>query len=100
MTWATEHIKRLRAGETVSFRPVGRSMEPLIYSGQLCTVEPIGVTPPKAKDVVLCTINGSDYLHLVRGTREGRCLIGNNRGCINGWAPLDQVFGRLVKVEP
>lgn len=100
MSWATDHIRRLRGGETVSFRPVGRSMEPLIFSGQLCTVEPLGLAPPKVKEIVLCTVNGSDYLHLVKDAHQGRFRIGNNRGGINGWVSVNQIFGRLVKVEP
>jgi len=38
MGWATGHIEKLRAGETVSFRPRGNSMTGKIESGQLCTV--------------------------------------------------------------
>jgi hypothetical protein len=38
---AGRHIARLRAGETVSFRPRGNSMSGKIESGQLCTVEPV-----------------------------------------------------------
>src|SRR5204863_6971636 len=38
MGWATPHIEKLRAGETVSFRPRGNSMSGKIESGQLCMV--------------------------------------------------------------
>lgn len=66
MSWATLHIERLRLGETVSFRPRGRSMEPRIYSGQLCTVEPIAdAATLQPKDIVLCHVEGNDYLHLI-----------------------------------
>jgi hypothetical protein len=41
MSWATTPIARLRAGETVQFRPRGGSMTGKIESGQLCTVTPI-----------------------------------------------------------
>ena len=41
MGWATAYIAKLKAGETVSFRPRGHSMSGKIESGQLCTVEPV-----------------------------------------------------------
>ena len=42
MGWATGHIERLKAGQTVQFRPRGNSMVGKVRSGQLCTVEPVG----------------------------------------------------------
>ena len=36
MGWATGHIAKPKAGETVSFRPRGDSMLPKIHSGGLC----------------------------------------------------------------
>jgi hypothetical protein len=108
MGWASEHIARLLRGETVSFRPVGGSMRPLIESGQLVTVEPLGVSLQhhelKPGDIVLCRIVTWEYVHLVKEVRyvEGkwRFLIGNNHGKVNGWATQSNVFGRVVKIEP
>jgi hypothetical protein len=70
MGWASRYIQKLRAGETVSFRPHGQSMTGRIESGQLCTVVPIDPT------------------------------IGNNRGFINGWIGPEDIYGKCVKVEP
>ena len=99
MGWATGYIERLRRGETVSFRPTGNSMTPRIKSGQLCTVEPVRVPESiKKDDVVLCRVNGSEYLHIVKAARDGSFQIGNNHGKINGWTKA--VFGKLVSVEP
>jgi hypothetical protein len=39
--WASAPIAKLRAGQTVSFRPRGQSMKGRIESGQLCTVVPV-----------------------------------------------------------
>lgn len=101
MSWATPYITKLRAGETVSFRPRGNSMSPKIESGQLCIVEPIADYGTLGKgDIVLCKVKGAQYLHLVSAVRDGRFQISNNRGHINGWVGPDQVFGRLVRVEP
>src|SRR5262249_31805759 len=42
--WASAYIRKLRAGETVSFRPRGHSMKGGIESGQLCTVTPVDLS--------------------------------------------------------
>lgn len=99
MGWATFHIEKLRAGQTVTFRPRGNSMTPKIESGQLCTVEPIKDPGTlQVGEIVLCKVNGSEYLHLIKAIRDGQFQIGNNHGRINGWTKA--VFGRLVSVEP
>lgn len=100
MGWATDHIRRLLNGETVSFRPRGNSMSGRVESGQLCTVEPLGETPIKVGEIVLCKVGGDQYLHLVKAVQGNRVQIGNNHNHINGWTPITKVFGRLVKVAP
>jgi phage repressor protein C with HTH and peptisase S24 domain len=97
MEWASEHIARLRNGETVQFRPKGTSMQGKIESGQLCTVEPITVL--KVGDIVLCKVNGKQYLHLVKAIQGKRFQIGNNRGRINGWIGADSIFGKCIRIE-
>src|SRR5579864_6221512 len=99
MGWATSHIEKLRAGETVSFRPRGNSMTGKIESGQLCTVEPVDATALEVGAIVLCRVKGSEYLHLVKAIDGDRFQIGNNRGRINGWVTGGSIFGRLVCVE-
>lgn len=99
MGWASHYIEKLKQGETVSFRPRGRSMSGKIESGQLVTVEPLKADP-KVGDVVLCRVKGSEYLHLVKAVDVARFQIGNNRGGINGWVGRDSIFGRCVRVEP
>jgi phage repressor protein C with HTH and peptisase S24 domain len=99
MGWATGYIERLKSGESVSFRPRGASMVPLIRSGQLCRVEPIDGTTVSKGDIVLCKVKGHEYLHLVKAVQGGRFLIGNNRGGINGWIGGQAIFGRLASVE-
>ena len=99
MSWATPYITRLLDGETVSFRPVGRSMSPRIESGQLCTVEPAVPTSLAVGDIVLCQVGDAQYLHLVKAIDSGRYQIGNNRGGINGWVGPEAIFGRLSRVQ-
>lgn len=101
MGWASSYIAALQEGKTVSFRPHGNSMLPRIRSGQLCTVEPVAAgTPVEIGDVVLCRVNGSQYLHLVTAKDGDRVRISNNHGHHNGWAGPQAVYGKLVKVEP
>ena len=98
MGWATAHIERLKQGKTVQFRPRGDSMRPRIESGQLCTVEPIDPATLKVDDIVLCRVNGQQYLHLVKAIQGSRYLIGNNRGKTNGWVGSNCIYGRLTRV--
>lgn len=94
MGWATEYIAKLIAGETISFRPTGNSMYPLIKSGELVKVEPVGPLY-FIDDIVLCEVNGKEYLHLIKETNldvlPQLYLIGNNKGGINGWT--SKVYG-------
>ena len=99
MGWATGYIAKLRAGETVSFRPRGDSMSPRIESGDLCTVEPVDVATLRAGDVVLCKVRGAEYLHLVKAVQGSRYQIGNNRGHVNGWVSRTAIYCKCVRVE-
>ncbi len=102
MGWATPHIERLLRGETVSFRPHGSSMLPRIRSGDLCTVEPVSphqLVAVKKGDVVLCKVNGSQYLHLVSAIQGERFQISNNHGHVNGWIGGGSIYGRLISVS-
>lgn len=99
MSWATHHIARLQAGETVRFRPRGHSMKGRVASGALCTVEPIR-GEIAVDDVVLCKVKGAQYLHLVKARQGERFLISNNVGGVNGWISANAIYGRLTKVEP
>jgi hypothetical protein len=104
MGWADKYIASLKRGETVTFRPQGRSMEPRIMSGQEVTVRPWGCNPcavsdvPNVGDVVLCEIGGNQYLHIVKSVKMRGCVIGNNKGHVNGFTPYSCIYG--VMVEP
>jgi hypothetical protein len=92
-------LARLQEGETVQFRPRGSSMTGKIESGQLCTVEPVDPATLKLGDIVLCKVNGKQFLHLVKAIQEKRFQIGNNRGRINGWVGSNSIYGKCTKVE-
>lgn len=104
MGWADAYIKLLDmngAGGPVQFRPRGNSMAGKVNDGQLVTV----VGPAhfcfkdlEVGDVVLCKVNGRQFLHLVKAIgADGRYQIGNNKGHINGWT--NQIYGVVIKVE-
>lgn len=99
MGWASRYIELLKAGETVSFRPRGDSMTPLVKSGQLVTVAPVDPATLRKGDIVLCNVVGHQYLHLVTAIDGDRIQIGNNRGYINGWTSARQIHGKLLAVE-
>ena len=100
MGWASACIEKLKNNETVSFRPRGGSMKGKIESGQLCTVKPVKEEDLKKGDIVLCKVNGSEYIHLIKATQGKRFQIGNNLGRINGWIAFNSIYGKLVSVEP
>lgn len=96
MGWADGHIRRLQAGESVSFRPRGHSMKGIIDSGDLVTVDPLTEDQPlSVRDVVLCRVKGRDYVHLIKAIQADRYQIGNNRGGINGWIGRGGIFGKV-----
>jgi hypothetical protein len=99
MGWATEYIARLQRGEIVQFRPRGNSMHGKIDSGQLCTVEPVDPASLEVGDIVLCKVNGRQYLHLVKARQGERFQIGNNRGRINGWVSQNGIYGKCMRIE-
>lgn len=100
MGWATRYIEILRAGQSVSFRPLGQSMKGRIESGQLCTVAPVDSTTLNVGDIVLCKVAGNEYLHIVKAINGERFQIGNNRGLINGWIGPNSIYGKCIRVEP
>jgi hypothetical protein len=100
-------VEALKQGETLVFRPVGNSMKPRIENRALVTVTPLHPDDPvDVDDVVFCKVRGRVMLHLVTAIRRGpggkarEVQISNNHGHVNGWTSRDQVFGRVVKVEP
>jgi uncharacterized protein YfaA (DUF2138 family) len=70
-----------------------------IESGQLCTVEPVDPTTLEVGDIVLCKVNGYQYLHLIKAIQGSRFQIGNNRGRINGWVSHSAIYGKCVSIE-
>ena len=75
-------------------------MKGKIESGQLCTVEPVSnIAALEKGNIVLCKVNGKEYIHLIKAIQGPRFQIDNNRGRINGWIGPNSIFGKCVKVE-
>ena len=80
-------IKRLEAGESFITSEPGNSM-----------VTPIKWEDCKVGDVVFCKVRGSCVTHKVYAVdNEKGCLIGNNKGHMNGWTK--NVYGLAHKID-
>lgn len=99
MGWASHYIEQLNNLQVVSFRPRGNSMKGKIESGQLCTVAPVVEEELEKGDIVLCKVNGNQYLHLIKAIQASRYQIGNNTGRINGWIGFNSIYGKLVDIS-
>lgn len=92
-------IERLEKGETFTTKERGNSMVPLIHSNQEHTLAPATWESVEVGDIVYCKVRGFLYTHLVKQKDDNRgCLIGNNKGGINGWTK--HVYGKVIKVLP
>jgi uncharacterized Fe-S cluster-containing protein len=90
-------LEKLQAGETIITSEKGNSMVPLIKSGQDHVLAPIMLEEVEVGDIVYCKVKGNYYTHLVKAIDQSKgCLIGNNRGGINGWTK--QIYGKVIEI--
>ena len=90
-------LERLQNGETFTTSEKGNSMIPLIYSGQEHILEPATWETVEVDDIVYCKVSGNFYTHLVKAKNIQRgCLIGNNKGGINGWTK--NIYGKVIQI--
>ena len=93
-------LERLQKGETFITSERGNSMSPIIKSKQEHTLTPIDTWEEEIEvgDIVYCKVRGNFYTHLVKAKNMDKgCLIGNNRGRINGWTK--QIFGKVTNIS-
>lgn len=89
--------EKLLKGETVISKEPGNSMLPLIKSRQPVELIPVTWENVEVGDIVFCKVAGNYYTHLVKAVNPDKgCLIGNNRGGINGWTK--KIFGKVSKI--
>ena len=97
MSIAFSYYELLQYGGTVTFRPRGRSMEPLVMDGQEVTVARLAEDEElHVDDIVLAKVRGQVYLHKVSAIDGDRIQISNNRGHVNGWTHRDRIAGKLI----
>lgn len=74
-------------------------MTPKINSGDLVTVSPDIENLDKG-DIVLCKCKGRIFTHLISSVQGTRYQISNNHGHVNGWISRNNIFGKVIRVEP
>lgn len=90
-------LERLEKGESFITSEKGNSMSPLIKSGQKHKLVPTTWKDVDVDDIVYCKVKGNFYTHLVKAKNDEKgCLIGNNKGGVNGWTK--QVFGKVIEI--
>ena len=92
-------IARLAAGEKVENREGGNSMMPIIASKQPVTIEAVDPSKLERGDIVYVKVRGNVYTHKITGLRAGEAQIGNNKGGINGWTKLENVYGIITAID-
>lgn len=98
MHWASHAIEKLSLGQQAIITPRGNSMQGKVESGSTVVVAPLKANPKKG-DIVLVTVNGRCYLHLVVAVQGERYQIGNNKGGINGWVGRNKIHGIAISVN-
>ncbi|MAG26495.1 hypothetical protein CMI47_13190 [Candidatus Pacearchaeota archaeon] len=99
MSWAKYAKEKLKIDKQVSIRPCGNSMRGKIESRQLVTLQTCKFADLKVNDIVLVTVKGNDYLHLIKAIDKKRFLIGNNHGGINGWVNFNAIHGKVLSIK-
>lgn len=90
-------LEKLQNGESFITSEKGNSMSPLVKSGQKHKLIPATLKDVEKGDIVYCKVNGNYYTHLVKAKNDEKgCLIGNNKGGINGWTK--QIFGKVIEI--
>lgn len=90
-------VEKLLAGETIVSKEPGNSMLPLIKSRQPVVLAPAKWEDIVKGDIVYCKVRGRIYTHLVKAVDATKgCLIGNNKGNVNGWTK--QIYGKVIEI--
>lgn len=92
-----EIIQELSEGRSVTLKPKGNSMTPIIRSGQRIVLSPVDPDDVQVGDAVLAKVKGRYFIHKVTAIGDdGRFQISNNHGHINGWSR--QVYGKVTEI--
>lgn len=101
--WAEEAVDKLQSGQTVKIKPKGHSMQGKVSEGDLVIIEPCQLQDLTVGDIVLASIKGRRYfhlvLHLIIERDADKFLIGNNHGRLDGWITTENIFGKVTQVQ-
>lgn len=93
----TEKDTEIGGGESFITSEPGNSMLPLYKSNEKHLVTPIRWQECNVGDVVFCKVRGACVTHKVYAIDSNKgCLIGNNKGHMNGWTK--NVYGLAHKI--
>jgi SOS-response transcriptional repressor LexA len=96
--WATPYIAKLKQDGKVQLKVYGTAMIPLLAPGDQVILRIITNNEVYPGDIVLCRVNGRDYLHKIASVRLDRYQIADNKDFIKGWVTLSGIFGKCVKI--
>jgi phage repressor protein C with HTH and peptisase S24 domain len=90
-------VRELSEGRSVTLKPHGNSMTPMIQSGQRIVLSPCKPEDVRVGDAALAKVKGRYFIHKVTAIGDdGRFQISNNHGHVNGWTR--QVFGKVTQI--
>lgn len=90
-------VRELSEGRSVTLKPHGNSMTPIIKSGQRIVLSPVLASEVEVGDAVLAKVKGRYFIHKVTAIGDdGRFQISNNHGHVNGWTR--QVYGKVTQI--
>jgi hypothetical protein len=92
---------KVRIGMTGRFRAFGGSMEPVLPSGSLVTIEPVEVERIELGDIVAVKVGDDTMLHLVKAIdpHERRVEIAGTRGPPSGWTSFEYVYAICTRID-
>jgi hypothetical protein len=92
----------LEKGVCVRFCANGQSMFPCIRDGDIITIEPVRHPAAVYGDIVACYSleNQSLFVHrIIKKMPQGYLLRGDNRCSSDGFSTVENILGRVVKIE-
>ena len=101
--------KALLEGKTAAYRSSGSSLWPRVHNNDMCVYTPVaGHQSVEVNDVVFCQVPSKAnayFAHIVKEKvpdkkQDGEFdyCISNQRGWINGWCRIENIYGRLSEV--
>ena len=94
-------LDELKQGHSVRVQLGGGLMRGRIEIDQVVTLTPIDASNVQINDVVFVRWhNGNFITHLVTDIQDGKYLIANNLGKINGWVDGSDILAVVTEIEP